>query len=71
MLVTGAVEIIGALGMLVGIFVPTLAVLAGLLLAATMVGAFLTLIRTKDPLVKMVPPIVLFTLSAIVLIALI
>jgi uncharacterized membrane protein YphA (DoxX/SURF4 family) len=39
MLVTGAVEVTGALGMRVGIFVPTLAVLARLLLAATMVGA--------------------------------
>jgi len=71
MLVTGTVEVIGAFGMLVGIFVPTLAVLAGLLLAATMVGAFLTHIRIKDPVGRMVPPIVLFTLSVVVLVALI
>lgn len=53
---TGAVEITGALAVLVGIFVPVLAVLGGLLLAATMVGAVATHLRMKDPGSKIAPP---------------
>lgn len=36
---TGLVEITGAVGVLAGLFAPVLAVFAGVVLAATMVGA--------------------------------
>ncbi|CAN5838244.1 hypothetical protein BH23ACT11_BH23ACT11_20820 [soil metagenome] len=65
---TGAVEVTGAVGVLVGILVPVLAVLGGLLLAATMVGAIFTHIRAKDPVSMMIPPSVLLALAIIVLV---
>ncbi|CAN5651725.1 hypothetical protein BH24ACT21_BH24ACT21_16670 [soil metagenome] len=66
---TGAVEIVGALGVLVGILAPVLAVLGGLLLAATMVGAVFTHIRVKDSVSMMVPPGILLVLSIAVIVS--
>jgi uncharacterized membrane protein YphA (DoxX/SURF4 family) len=66
---TGAVEVVGALGVLVGVFVPVLAVLGGLLLAATMVGAVFTHIRAKDPVSMMIPPGILLVLSIAVVVS--
>lgn len=61
---TGAFEIIGALGMLIGIWVPYVAVFAGLLLGGTMFVAALTLlVIVKDPFKKSVPAIILMILS--------
>ena len=65
---TGVVEIFGALGVLLGIFVPVLAVLGALLLAATMVGAVLTHVRSRDPLSMMIPPGILLVLSVAVVV---
>lgn len=41
---TGAIELIGAAGMLIGIWMPTIAMLSGLLLGGTMLAAAFTLI---------------------------
>lgn len=61
---TGAFEIVGAIGMLIGIWVPTVALLAGLLLGGTMLAAALTLIvLARDPFKKAIPALVLFVLS--------
>ncbi len=68
-IVTGLVEVSGALGMLAGIFRPVVAPFAGLLLAATMAGALATHLRIKDPVAKMAPPTVLLILSTAVLAA--
>jgi uncharacterized membrane protein YphA (DoxX/SURF4 family) len=65
MLVTGAIEVVAALGVLAGIFVPVLAVLGVLLIAAVMVGAIATHVRMKDPGSKIAPPAVLLTLAVI------
>lgn len=65
---TGAVEIVGALGVLVGVFAPVLALLGGLLLAATMVGAIFTHLRAKDPGSMMAPPAILLVLAIIVVV---
>ena len=65
---TGVVETTGALGVLVGVFAPVLAVLGGLLLAATMVGALFTHVRVKDPGSKMAPPATLLVLAIIVIV---
>jgi putative oxidoreductase len=56
--VTGGIETIGGLGLLIGlVFAPMLAVLGGLLIIATMIGAILThLFRVDDPLWRSVPP---------------
>ncbi|MED0935969.1 DoxX family protein [Bacillus mobilis] len=61
---TGAFEIVGAIGMLIGIWIPMVALLAGLLLGGTMLAAALTLIvLAKDPFKKAIPALVLFVLS--------
>lgn len=72
--VTGGIELIGGLGLLVGIvFAPILAVIGGLLIAATMIGAILThLFRVDDPLWRSVGPTIyliagLFVASYLVL----
>ncbi len=65
---TGAVEGIGALGLLAGIFVPVLALLGGSLLAATMVGAVFTHIRAGDSVSRTLPPVVLLVLALAVIV---
>ncbi|WP_002146783.1 DoxX family protein [Bacillus cereus] len=61
---TGAFEIVGAIGMLIGIWVPILALLAGLLFGGTMLAAALTLIvLARDPFKKAIPALVLCVLS--------
>ncbi|MGQ0513988.1 DoxX family protein, partial [Bacillus sp. D-CC] len=58
---TGAFEIVGAIGMLIGIWIPTVALLAGLLLGGTMLAAALTLIvLARDPFKKAIPALLLF-----------
>lgn len=64
----GAVELIGALGMLAGLFSPLLAVLAALLLAAQMAGAVFSHVRVRDSAGKMAPASVLLVLAAVVLV---
>lgn len=64
--VTGTVEVIGASGMLVGIFVPGLAALGGLVLAATMIGAVFTRVRIKDPVGHMAPAAAMLVLALVV-----
>lgn len=65
---TGAVEVVGAFGILAGIFVPVLAFWGGLLLAATMVGAVFTHLRMKDVGSKIAPPAILLVLTIIVVV---
>lgn len=61
--VTGLVELAGALGMLAGIKHPRLATPAGLWLSALMVGAIFTHLRADDPLANAVPAAVLLVLA--------
>lgn len=61
--VTGTVEAAGGVGLLVGIGVRWLGPLAGLWLAATMLGALLTHLRVHDPASKMAPAAVLLVLG--------
>jgi uncharacterized membrane protein YphA (DoxX/SURF4 family) len=64
---TGSFEIVGAIGMLAGIWIPSVAFWAGLLLGGTMLaGAFTLIVLAKDPIQKAIPAIVLFVLSLIV-----
>jgi uncharacterized membrane protein YphA (DoxX/SURF4 family) len=65
---TGGLEILGAIALFVGIWYPLFAVAGGLLLAATMVGAFFTLVMRKDSFSHMLPVIVLFVLIAFLLV---
>ena len=65
---TGVVEVVGALGVLAGIFVPVLAFLGALLLGATMIGALFTHVRVGDPASRMAPPAVLLVLAIVVIV---
>lgn len=68
MYLTGAIEVTGMVGMISGIFFPVLAVVGGLLLAATMIGAIFTHVRMKDPGSKIAPPTILLILTIIVVV---
>lgn len=65
-LVTGAVEVIGAAGMVAGLFVDEIAVAAGLWLGVTMVVAMVTDIRYSPP-PTFIAPLVLLALSIAVI----
>ena len=60
---TALVEIVGATGMLAGLKYPRLAVLSGLWLAATMVGAIFAHLRVGDPPADAVAAVVLLALA--------
>ena len=63
---TGAVEVTGALGLILGFFRPLITSLAALLLTATMIGAVFTHARLEDPAQSMIPPSILLTIAATV-----
>jgi uncharacterized membrane protein YphA (DoxX/SURF4 family) len=61
---TGFIEIICSIGMIVGIWYPIVALLSGLLLGATMlVAVFTLLVIARDPFKKAIPAIILCLLS--------
>jgi len=64
--VTGSLEVLGGLGLLIGIWLPWLAALASAGLILVMLGAVVTEVRTREPLQKMVLPIVLGALAIVV-----
>lgn len=67
-LMTGAVEVIGAAGMIAGIIAHEIAVAAGLWLAVTMVGAAYTDARHSPPAMVAAPLLLLvLSLSVVVL----
>jgi putative oxidoreductase len=63
-ILVGAVELVGALALLASVWVMRLALPAGLLFVALMVGALVSHIRIGDPVSDMVAPAVLLLLSA-------
>ncbi|WP_338113022.1 DoxX family protein [Paenibacillus artemisiicola] len=63
-LLTGSIELAGAAGMIVGIWIPVAALLAGLLLGSTMlVAAFMLVALARDSFVKALPALILCILS--------
>lgn len=65
---TGVVQLIGCAGLVIGYWYPGVAAWAGVWLGITMVAAFLSHLRVKEPVGKAVPALVTFVLSAAVLI---
>lgn len=59
----------GGIGLLIGIWVPWLAALASAGLTLVMLGAVLTQLRTREPLKKIVPAIVLGALASLVVVS--
>ena len=64
--VTGSLEVLGGLGLLIGIWLHWLAALASAGLTLVMLGAILTEVRIRAPLQKTVLPIVLGSLAIVV-----
>jgi uncharacterized membrane protein YphA (DoxX/SURF4 family) len=65
---TGFLELAGALGMLVGIFVPFMAALAGIGFVCVLVGAFYLHISRGDGFRHAAPTMVLLVLSLVVVV---
>ncbi len=67
--VTGGIEVLGGILVLVGIWVPPLAFIGALLIAATMIGAVYTEVINKAPFQQAIPGLVLFVLALVVILA--
>ena len=65
-IVTGSLEVLGGIGLLIGIWLPWLAALASTGLTLVMLGAVFTEIRTREPLQKIVLPFVMGALAIVV-----
>jgi len=64
----GVAEVLGAVGLIVGLFVPWIAVVSGIGLVLLMIGGAATHLRAKDPVPKAVPAVVAGALSAVVVV---
>ncbi|MEY2517013.1 MAG: hypothetical protein QOJ89_4371 [bacterium] len=69
MIATGAVELLAAVLLLVGIAVDALAITGALLVMFVMTGALMTHTRAKDPFAAFVPPFVLLALAVVLLVS--
>ena len=67
LVLTGVLEIVAALGLIAGIWVPILATLGAALLICVMLGAVLTHIRRKDAISHIAPAAVLLLLGVVLL----
>ena len=65
-IVTGSLEVLGGLGLLLGIWLPWLAALASSGLTLVMLGAVVTEVRIREPLQKIALPIVMGALAIVV-----
>lgn len=70
LMMTGSVELLAAVMMLVGIAVPALAIAGALLVFVVMCGALLTHQRAKDPPSAWIAPGVLLALAVALLVSL-
>jgi putative oxidoreductase len=64
--VTGSLEVLGGLGLLIGIWIPWLSALASAGLTLVMLGAVVTEVRTREPLQKIALPAVMGVLAIVV-----
>lgn len=65
---TGLFEVAAGMLMLVGIWVPVLALVGGIMVVMTMIGAIGTHVKMKDAVKNMMMPIVLLLLGAVVVV---
>lgn len=65
-LFTGAFEMLSAIVIIIGIWVKPLALIGGIMIAVTMIGAILTHMKIKDTFKNMFMPIILLILGAVV-----
>lgn len=62
----GIVEVLGALGLLIGIWIPILGLLAAIGFVLYFLGAMIAHVRAKDPMKDSAPALILLILSIIV-----
>ena len=60
---TGALEVLGALGLVAGLFIHALAIVSGAALALLMVLGLVTRVRQRDSLIQMLPAAVLVAIN--------
>jgi uncharacterized membrane protein YphA (DoxX/SURF4 family) len=65
----GAAKVFLAILLLVGVFVPSIAPVAGGAMAVLMISAIAAHVRVNDPLVKSVPAFLMLLLSTVVVVA--
>ena len=65
-IVTGSLEVLGGIGLLIGIWLPWLAALASAGLTQVMLGAVVTEVRTREPMQKIALPLVMGALAIVV-----
>jgi hypothetical protein len=66
---TGALEVVGGLGLLVGLAIPAVMPIAAGGLALLMLLGVITRLRVRDPLLEIVPAAVLMLLNTFVVVA--
>ena len=64
--VIGSLEVLGGLGLIIGIWVPWLAALASAGLTLVMLGAVSSLLRTRAPLQKVAFPLLVGVLAVVI-----
>jgi hypothetical protein len=65
--VLGGLQIAGALGLIVGLFVPAIGIAAAIGLILYYAGALIMHLRLKDPLAQLLPAIVMMLFPAVAL----
>lgn len=65
---TGVLEVLGALGLMAGLFYPLLMVISSAGLALLMFLGILTRLRIKDPVLLILPAFILFCLNLLIFI---
>jgi uncharacterized membrane protein YphA (DoxX/SURF4 family) len=65
---TGALEMLGGTGLLVGLLVPTVIVVASAGLALLMLLGIIARVRVRDPLLEMLPATILMVMNACILV---
>ena len=64
--VTGWVRLVGVVGLVIGLWYPSIAALAGLWMGITMLGGFATHLKAKDPISKAMPALILTIIAIII-----
>jgi putative oxidoreductase len=64
--VTGWVQLIGVVVLVIGLWYPSVAALAGLWMGATMLGGFATHIMAKDSIKQLLPALILAIIAIII-----
>ena len=65
--IVGLLKILSAIGLIAGIFLPSLIAPSAILLAALMIGALVMHFKIRDPFKKSIPALIMLTLCVAIL----